>query len=89
MTPELPLNERQMRQMREMVFELLSVNERIVVSALGKAAHPLSLTELKKCVPFHYRTLKRVVRRLEKKKVVFGFRDVIKVVELNPVLRDI
>jgi predicted transcriptional regulator len=80
------LNDNPTVVLQGIVFSLLSKNERGVVTVLGKAAHPLSLSELNVNVKCHYRTLKRVVRRLEDKKIVFTFRDVIKVVSLNPVL---
>lgn len=73
--------------LQDMVLSLLSDNEREIINTLGEAAHPLSLPELSKDVGVSYRTLKRLVSKLEKKKLVFTFRDVIKVVSLNPVLK--
>lgn len=72
--------------LRDMVFSLLSENERRIVLCLGEAAHPLSFPELQSQVTFSYRTLRRLVWRLEQKKIVSTYRDVIKVVVLNSVL---
>jgi predicted transcriptional regulator len=74
--------------LRELVFSLLSKNEKQIVDALDGSEHPLSLPELNKQVDFTYRTLKRIVKRLETKKILVGFRDVIKIVSLNSVLYD-
>lgn len=74
--------------LRELVFNLLSKNERTVVHQLDIADHPLSLNELRCQVLISYRTLKRIVKRLETKKVVVCYRDVIKVVALNSILME-
>jgi predicted transcriptional regulator len=80
------LNAQHTSVLQNMVFSLLSNNEREIINILREAAHPLSLLELNKKVGVSYRTLRRLVLRLEDKKLVFTFRDVIKVVSLNPIL---
>lgn len=74
--------------LRTMVFSLLTENERTIVVSLLNADHPLSLPEIRHNCLLSYRTIKRLVNKLEEKMILKGYRDVIKVVELNEILME-
>ena len=69
------------------IIELLSNTEKKILNALGDADYnQLTQPELEKVTGIPPRTLKRLVPKLESFRLIFTFRDAIKVIGLNPAL---